>query len=179
MPRATSFPLGPGVRISRRGRASVDQSPKRQRDLQLPALRPAGSSRAPRGLRYRGRHKLAATAQAFPGAAHAQTGTAAGAVSALARKAEPTAGHVFAETAPPPTAPIPLLPPQRAKHRRSFAAKELYCCGGRTSSAKGEGGAKGARSESTSASCRARRCGPLSAGPSRCTRSQGVPRRSL
>lgn len=102
MPRATSFPPGPGVRTSRRGRASVDQSPERQRDLQLPALRPAGSSRAPRGLRYRGRHKLAARAQAFPGAAHAQTGTAADALSALARKAEPTAGHVFAETASPP-----------------------------------------------------------------------------
>lgn len=43
------------------------------------------------------------------------------------------------------------------------------------SSAKGEGAAKGARSESTSAPCRARRCGPLSAGASRCTRSHGVP----
>lgn len=43
------------------------------------------------------------------------------------------------------------------------------------SSAKGEGAAKGARSESTSAPCRARRCGSLSAGASRCTRSHGVP----
>lgn len=43
------------------------------------------------------------------------------------------------------------------------------------SSAKGEGAAKGARSESTSAPCRAQRCGSLSAGASRCTRSHGVP----
>lgn len=43
------------------------------------------------------------------------------------------------------------------------------------SSEKGEGAAKGSRSESTSASCRARRCESLSAGASRCTRSQGDP----
>lgn len=69
-------------------------------------------------------------------------------------------------------------PPRRARNRHGFAALGLYCClsvGGKMSSAKGEGAVKGARSESTSAPCRARRCGPLSAGASRCTRSHGVP----
>lgn len=64
------------------------------------------------------------------------------------------------------------------RHGHGFTALGLYCCamvGGKMSSAKGEGAVKGSRSESTSASCRARRCGSLSAGASRCTRSHGVP----
>lgn len=86
--------------------------------------------------------------------------------------APPLADHRF-----PPSRP-PAPDRRRDRHGHGFAALGLYCCvsvGGKMSSTKGEGAVKGARSDSTSAPCRAQRCGPLSAGASRCTRSHGVP----
>lgn len=69
-------------------------------------------------------------------------------------------------------APGPALKPTR---RRGCSLQGWAIGGGRTNSVKGEGAAKGARSDSTRALCRVCRCGLLSADPSRCTRIQGVP----